>query len=690
MPAVNSCISLARLHHARLGPVAHAFTYPSVVMTIDLDDLPRLDRVSRLFGVNRRRLLSLYDRDYGWPADPAPIRDKARALLAEGGATGAIERIILVTTPRLLGYAFNPVSFYYGMSSEGEVVAAAAEVNNTFGERHFYVLKDGTPVAGRNGTRFRAEKVFHVSPFFSRDGEYTFELGHPGEWLDIRITLEREGRRVFQAALSGRQNPITPAALRATLARAPFTILLTVPRILFQAAKLTFARKLPVHTKPLPQSVMTCQAARPSLAQSLSLAFVTRFLRRLEHGRLQMTLPDGTTREFVGRQGGPEGLIRVKDYAFFTSVVRGGDVGFGEAYTDGLWESPDPSMVVRLFIANASLYDDPLFRLPLPGRLMDRLRHAWRTSTPRRARANIQEHYDLGDHLYERFLDSSMTYSCAIFADRDDTLEAAQRRKIHAMIEKADLKAGDHVLEIGSGWGSFAMEAARSVGCRVTTLTLSDNQFAAVQQRVKAAGLESLVEPRLCDFRRAGGQYDKIVSIEMLEAVGHANLGNYFAKLDGLLKPLGRAAIQVITYPDQQYDRYRRGCDWIQKHIFPGGHLPSVSAMADAMRTRSRFVIDSLEDIGFHYARTLREWLDRFHASEPELRRMGVSEKFIRTWEYYFHYCESAFESRSLGVVQMVLRRPSEAALLTTPWSVTPHDAAAARSAPSPAPNPPR
>jgi len=283
--------------------------------------------------------------------------------------------------------------------------------------------------------------------------------------------------------------------------------------------------------------------------------------------------------------------------------------------------------------------------------------HRARPNTLSGSRRNITAHYDLSADFYRTFLDESMTYSCGLFRRHGDSLEEAQANKIRSVIEKARIDAHDHVLEIGCGWGGFAIETVKATGCRLTGITISREQYAYALDRVRRAGLEGRIEILLEDYRTVQGFYDKIVSIEMLEAVGHEHLGTFFERCERLLKPDGLIVIQVITIPDQRYDSHRGKPNWIQKHIFPGGVLPSLTAICRAMTADSSLIVDDLENIGIHYARTLRLWRERFMQAGKELERQGISRSMQRTWIYYFAICEAQFEKRVLNDLQMVLTR---------------------------------
>jgi cyclopropane-fatty-acyl-phospholipid synthase len=347
----------------------------------------------------------------------------------------------------------------------------------------------------------------------------------------------------------------------------------------------------------------------------------------------------------------------VRDGRLFWRVARDGEVGFGESYVDGDWDCEDLASLVSIFHLNQGVLYGDFGPLVWIGALRDRVIHLLRANTRWGSRKNIQAHYDLGDELFGRMLDESMTYSCALYESPDQSLEDAQRNKLRALVRRARIAPEHHVLEIGSGWGSLALEAARSTGCRVTGITLSENQLETARRCAREAGLEDRVSFELRDYRDIEGRFDRILSCEMLEAVGHENLGRFFEACDGSLAPDGLVALQVITFPDHLYERYRRRCDWLQKYIFPGGVAPSLTAMSAAMARRTRLMVDSLENIGPHYAPTLREWRRRFEDRWEELEPFGYDERFRRTWRYYLAYCEAGFATRTFRDLHLVLSR---------------------------------
>ena len=348
----------------------------------------------------------------------------------------------------------------------------------------------------------------------------------------------------------------------------------------------------------------------------------------------------------------------VRDPAFYRQLAFAGSVGGGEAYVDGCWDCSDLTALVRILVRNRDLLDDMEGGWARFAGWLMRGAHVFARNTRGGSRRNIASHYDLGNRLFGLFLDDSMMYSAAIFATPEESLESAQRRKLDRICRKLQLAPGDHVVEIGSGWGGFAMHAARHYGCRVTTTTISREQYEFASARVRAAGLADRVTLLQKDYRDLTGRYDKLVSIEMVEAIGHQYLRDYFAKCASLLKDDGMALIQAITIEDHRYQMALKSVDFIKRHIFPGSFIPSVAALQAAMARGSDLRLFNLEDIGPSYALTLRHWRERFRARLPEVRALGYPERFIRLWEYYLAYCEGGFIERSIGDVQMLLTRP--------------------------------
>lgn len=431
-----------------------------------------------------------------------------------------------------------------------------------------------------------------------------------------------------------------------------------------------------------PALVAESQTASSSSPPPASARFyrraVTNALAPMQQGRLHLELPDGSPREFgakaIDANPGParsSAVMRVRRDAFFKKCFWSGDIGFAESFIDGDWDSPDLTATIAFFIQNldqAPTLSGSRRRLPAAVNLLrfaNRLGHVLRPNTRTIARRNIREHYDLSNEFFALWLDPSLMYSAAKWPVHAPhlSLEAAQREKNDALCRKLRLKPADRVLEIGTGWGGWSIHAARAYGCHVTTVTISQQQFELARQRVDAAGLSARVDVRLCDFRDVAGRFDKIVSIEMVEALGHRYQDTFAQVVAERLEPGGLLAMQFITCPDARYDELRRGVDFIQKHIFPGSLLLSLNRFNGLLAHRGGFMLHEMEDFGPDYARTLRLWRDRFTARLEEVSALGFDERFIRKWNYYLCYCEAAFASRNISVVHTLHTRANNLSL---------------------------
>jgi len=387
-------------------------------------------------------------------------------------------------------------------------------------------------------------------------------------------------------------------------------------------------------------------------------------LARMPLGHLELELPDGSRSTFGDSNAVIRAQARIINARFFKRCVLFGDIGFGESYVDGDWETPDIERVIAWFILNHEFSPAQSGSLSKKAAInlftgWNRLLHLLRPNSLRTSRRNIAEHYDLGNDFYELWLDPTMTYSSALFTEAGQSLESAQIAKYDALCRKLRLQPSDHVLEIGSGWGGFCCHAARRYGCRVTTVTISQAQHDYAKERIRREGGGDRVEIRLQDYRRIEGRFDKIVSIEMMEALGDRYLETYFAKIHRLLAPHGIAGFQFITVPDSRHAELKRGVDWIQKHIFPGSLLLSVGRVNEAVNRTGNLSLHALDDMGLSYSRTLRMWRDAFNAKLGAVRALGFDTRFIRKWNYYLSYCEAAFTMRNISVVQAIYIRPN-------------------------------
>lgn len=391
---------------------------------------------------------------------------------------------------------------------------------------------------------------------------------------------------------------------------------------------------------------------------------VLQSLTAMPQGRLSLTLPDGSSLNNRSTSNGIDANIGIKSNAFFDRCIKYGAIGFAESYIAGEWSTSNLTEVIEWFIANAddstvlegSKNQNSFLNLL---HIINKYTHWLRPNTISKAKENIHEHYDLGNEFFSLFLDQTMTYSSAIFANASQSLQDAQINKYETICKKLLLNKNDHILEIGCGWGGFACFAAKKYGVKITGITISQEQFEYAKARIAAENLSEQVEILLKDFRLMEGKFDKIVSIEMVEALGDAQVDPFFKACSILLKKDGLVAIQMISSSDSRYEQLKNSVDFIQKHIFPGSLLLSLERVIRSTSTTSDLQLDSVSDYAESYAKTLRMWRDNFLAAEPEIRKLGFGDEFIRKWNYYFCYCEAAFATRQIGLLQVVLTRPN-------------------------------
>ncbi|XVJ61076.1 MAG: class I SAM-dependent methyltransferase [Tepidisphaera sp.] len=414
---------------------------------------------------------------------------------------------------------------------------------------------------------------------------------------------------------------------------------------------------MPALDRPSIRDRAARQSRIPGYLESIGRRMVHASFGRIVHGGLRLVDERGEV-AFEPPGGQAAATVRVIDPSFYSAVAFGGSMGAAATYIDGAWASDDLAALIETITVNIDAMDaleGPLARALAPvataAYWLDR-------NTRAGSKRNIVAHYDLGNEFFRLFLDPTMTYSCAIFENGARTLEEAQIEKIDRSCRKLFLSPSDHLLEIGTGWGALAVHAASRYGCRVTTTTLSEEQHRLAEQRVREAGLEGRVTVLKSDYRDLKGEFDKIVSIEMLEAVGAENLPGYFGACSKLLKPTGAALIQSIVIRDQYFRAAARTQDFIKKYIFPGSCIPSMGAILDAVERKTDMRLWHMEDIGPHYVTTLRMWRETFLAKLDEVRAMGFDDRFIRMWEYYLAYCEGGFRARRIGDAQVLLTKP--------------------------------
>ena len=405
---------------------------------------------------------------------------------------------------------------------------------------------------------------------------------------------------------------------------------------------------------PAQVSPASLPAAPGILGRAAKRAVIAQ-LSRLQAGSI--ALVDAGERFQLGH-GPLVATVQVHSPRFYRQLLLSGSLGAAEAYIHRDWSADNLTDLLRLFVRNIELAHNMQRGLAGIASQLARAAHRIRRNTPANSRRNIRAHYDIGNDLFELFLDETMTYSSGYFTDSRTTLRDASIAKLDRLCRKLDLKPTDHLLEIGTGWGSMAIHAASHFGCRVTTTTISDQQFALAKQRIDAAGLADRITLLSADYRDLRGQYDKLVSIEMIEAVGHENLATYFSRCAQLLKPDGAMAIQGITMNERGYPAYLKSADFIQRYIFPGSCCPALSAITHAVGSATDLRIIDVEDIGLHYARTLRCWRDNFFTNIDGVRAAGYTDAFIRLWDYYLCYCEAGFAERYIGNAQLVMTKP--------------------------------
>lgn len=398
----------------------------------------------------------------------------------------------------------------------------------------------------------------------------------------------------------------------------------------------------------------------PAIARPLGKRIRKAMLKQLSKTDWgSITITEGKTTQTLGNKtAGPQVNVTIHDNFFYPYMAFGGSVGAGQSYFLGLWDTDNLVDLIRIVGRTQdhnSNFEGGLARLSQP---LYRAFHKLRENTQANSKKNISAHYDLGNDLFELMLDDTMMYSSAMYTPDTDTLEAAQQHKLHTICQRLDLQPTDHLVEIGTGWGGMAIHAAKHYGCKVTTTTISNEQHALAAERIQAAGLADRITLLKQDYRELEGRFDKLVSIEMIEAVGHEYYETYFEKIGTLLKPGGKGLIQAITTPDQNFERDKNSVDFINRFIFPGGRLPSIKSLLDANTKASNMKLVFLDDFGADYAPTLQEWRKRFFVNIDKVNELGYQREFIRMWEFYLAACEALFADRHCGVAHLVFEKP--------------------------------
>ena len=386
--------------------------------------------------------------------------------------------------------------------------------------------------------------------------------------------------------------------------------------------------------------------------------------KKIIHQRLSqikdahIIIKDGKSINKFGKPGNLSAKINILDTVFYKTIILGGTIGASESFIRGEWSSPNLTNVIRVLARNTEAQDKLENLFTLLSQPFLKVMHKLNENSVRGSKKNISRHYDLSNDFFNLFLDKNMMYSSAIYKSRKTSLEDASANKLDVICKKLNLKKTDHVIEIGTGWGGFAIYAANNYGCKVTTTTISIEQYKFAKQKIKEAGLGKKIKVLLKDYRLLKGQYDKLVSIEMIEAVGYQFYDEYFKIISQLLKNDGEALIQAITIKDQRYSKAIQSVDFIQKYIFPGSCIPSITAIQNSLTSSTDLVINDIRDIGHHYARTLADWRKRFLKNKQEIRKLGFDDKFLRMWLFYFAYCEGGFEEKVISDIHLHITKP--------------------------------
>lgn len=639
-----------RTYHERRVPKRHAFEYSYNGLFFNLLSDAASEWVERM---NRYKLLSICSSDYFFSKKES-IRDQLKEFILTRCRSDVIfDQVYFFTTPRVLGFVFNPVNFYFGFF-KSEQTFFLAEVNNTYRERFVYFEK-----VSREGRADFFKRLF-VSPFFNTEGVYKIFYKLTSDSLYVGVDYRVNGQSYLFANFKGEIQPCeTLRSLIWFFLKNPLSFYSTLPRIYWQGLKLWLFKMLPVRKRKTPEDEGLVWAEPYSLITQHCRNKILKALERCRKGRLVLKEPAGRELVFGGDEDGFTATVKVKDFDFYRKVFFGGNVGFGDSFVDEIWDSSNPAAVVGFLLHNWSDIENIKGSWGL--RILSWLSHLARSNFRKIARKNIAFHYDQPVDFFKLFLDKRLVYSCAHFdpnAASDDDLESAQLRKIDSIFEEIELKSSDHLIDVGCGFGGLAIRAVERYGCKVTAVTISRTQFEYVKSLIKSRGMEKYIELRFVDYRDIDGKFDKVVSVEMIEAVGHSFLQKFLKKLDSILKPGGYISLQAICYPDFDYYRYLRRADWIQMRIFPGSFLPSLEVIHRCL-VKTSLIIDMCYDKAFDYAKTLRIWRENLIARQKEALEF-VNPAQLRSWIFYFASCEAEFATQWLRLLRLRLKRPNE------------------------------
>ncbi|MCZ6503516.1 MAG: DUF1365 family protein [Gammaproteobacteria bacterium] len=666
---------VGKLRHSR-GEPRHTFQYDYWGIYLHLDEVETICNLSPFVSKERFNLLSFYRQDY-LPGN-TELKDIIHRKIREETGSVFQGEIYLLATWRQLGFAMNPLSLFFCFNPNGDLEHVIAEVHNTpWNERHIYTLSSKNTAreslsesSSDTRDKWQIRKAFHVSPFMPMGMQYHWLVEQSKEQLTIKLHATEADQERFSVSLKLNEVEVTRKSLHRLLGQYGWQSVSTIYRIYIQALHLW--RKSAVfypHPNSKIQEFLVKADVRSSLFRSSGTRkvelIVSLFARRLVHKHFrrmvqgEIILVDNNISYTFGVPSCNEKChIYINDRNAYLKIAMGGAIGAAEGFIDGNWTTDDLTLLIRLLLRNRPVLDSMQVDLPSFKKLAFKLFHYLNRDSIKGSKKNIAAHYDLGNEFFKLFLDPTMSYSSGIFDSASQSMEQASINKIERLCNKLSLTSSDSLLEIGSGWGALAIHAATHYGCHVTTTTISEEQYKFVTTKVKALHLEDQITVLKEDYRSLTGQFDKLVSVEMIEAVGFEYLPGFFKKCSSLLKSDGEMILQTITIADEHFERAKRSVDFIQRYIFPGGALPSVNALTLAATQHSDLRSCEVEDITEHYAVTVNKWRQRFVKNIDQIKAINFDQRFLRMWEYYFSYCEGGFQERVIGCIQIRFHQP--------------------------------
>lgn len=635
------------IYHKRFSPKTHEFSHKYSLFQINLNKNKLRGNI--LFSFNSFNVFSIYENEFLYPGNET-LWIKANHLLRQNNYKEA-HKIILLTNPKFFSATFNPISFFLCYDQESEYPEVIiAEVHNTFKEKHLYFLSN--PKDCETNLSFTHQKEFHVSPFFNKQGNYKFKFKINSDDFFCKIDYWVEDKLMLTASFNGIKQGLSKMSLLKIALVSGYHIASPMLRILYQAFNLHFLKKIPIQAKPNLSHKNSFNYKKANFFQKLNMFFVFNWLKKLDNGKLKLVLPDGTRKTF-GKTGQDNVNIEILNYEFFTDIAWQADLGFAKAYLKNFCQVNNLKSLFKIFVKNSKNIHQQSSFYSFLGHIIAYLSHLRNKNNLKNSKNNIQAHYDLGNDFFSLFLDSSKLYSSGYFPLKASSLSEAQQIKTKKLIDLLDIKANDaHILEIGSGWGYIACELAKKYGCKVTTITLSQEQKKYVEEKVVSENLQDLVTVKIKDYRLLKQKYDGIISVEMIEAVGKEYINDYFKICSNCLKENAKFVLQAITIESSYYSNYSKNKDFIQEFIFPGGHL-FTKEILNSVSAKYKLKEIHSESIGKHYAKTLNCWESNFLNKLPEIKALGFDERFIKTWLYYFNYCEIGFQDGYIDTYQI-------------------------------------